>query len=440
MFRPRFSTFVLLCSLLAALAPASVARAQTQTLTLEEAFEAVDRTSFTMLLSREVVLQAMELVRQQRAGLLPNLDLDASQRRSRGAAFDATVTPGNINNRFDASLNARIDVLDSQRIAAYAAARLGVDVAELDLEATREIVLATVAETYFQHLRNLSRLGVLDANIVRAQGLLELAQRQVDAGVATQIDVTRAEAQLANAEQARLQQETVLQSSELNLKRLLAMDLTGPLRLADFSVRRVEVTPFVASLEETAFERRADYLRALRQLDQNELEVRAAKYERLPAVAITGSSGLAGEVAFDGDTARVWSGAVSLNVPVFDGARTRALTGLALSRRRAQELRVMDLRLRIGAEIRLANQDARSRHAQVAVVERSLSLAQDELRLAQIRFEQGAADNREIIDAQNSLAIASDNLVEAIYLYNLSRLELARATGDIRTILNEKAP
>jgi outer membrane protein TolC len=98
-----------------------------------------------------------------------------------------------------------------------------------------------------------------------------------------------------------------------------------------------------------------------------------------------------------------------------------------------------NLRLQIGAELRLASQDARSRNAQVAVAERSLRLAQDELSLAQRRFEQGVADNREIIDAQNSLAVASDNVVEAYYQYNLSRVTLARISGDVRLVLNEQA-
>jgi outer membrane protein TolC len=296
-----------------------------------------------------------------------------------------------------------------------------------------------VAQTYFQHLRNLRRITVLDANIARAKALLELARTRSETGVATQIDVTRAEAVLATAEQARLQQETVVQSSDLALKQLLDLNLNDPLTLVEFTVRRVEAPSYAASLEQTAFERRYDYLRAVKLLEQNELEVRAAKFDRLPSLSLTGNVGLASEVIFDDDNADTWAGGVSLSLPVFDAGRVRNLTGLALSRLRAQELRLRNLRLQIGAELRLASQDARSRNAQVAVAERSLRLAQDELSLAQRRFEQGVADNREIIDAQNSLAVASDNVVEAYYQYNLSRVTLARISGDVRLVLNEQA-
>jgi outer membrane protein TolC len=76
----------------------------------------------------------------------------------------------------------------------------------------------------------------------------------------------------------------------------------------------------------------------------------------------------------------------------------------------------------------------------VTVAEKSLRLAQEELRLAQQRYQQGVADNREVVEAQNRLAVAEDNLVDAVYQYNLSRVELARAKGDVRAVLAEKTP
>ncbi|GAB1487733.1 hypothetical protein MASR2M8_01740 [Opitutaceae bacterium] len=413
--------------------------AHAATLTLSEALDAVDRTSITVLLSREAAVQAIAASQQQRAALMPNINLNASQNRSSSASFsNGNVTQNSPTNRFSGTLNATLNLLDAQNIASYSASKIAINVAELDVNVARETVTTTVAQTYFQHLRNLRRIAVLDANIARAKALLELAKTRAETGVATQIDVTRAEAVLATAEQARLQQETVVQSSELNLKQLLDLDLNEPLTLVDFTVRRVEAPTYAASLEQTAFERRYDYLRALRLLEQNQLEVKAAKFDRLPSVSVTGNVGLASEVVFDDDNADTWAGGVSLSMPIFDSGRVRNLTNIALSRLRAQELRVRNIRLQIGAEVRLASQDARSRFAQVAVAERSLRLAEDELALAQRRFEQGVADNREVIDAQNSLAVASDNVVEAIYQYNLSRVTLARTSGDVRMVLNEQ--
>jgi len=407
-------------------------------LTLQEALATAEQTSLSVLISRENIAQAVEAAMQQRSNLLPQVTFDATQRRARTASVGGALVSSGINNRFDAQLNGRLDLLNPQRLASYKAATYAVAVAQLGQEQVREVVLAAVATTYFTHLRNLRRTEVLDANIARARSLQRLAQNQLDAGVATQIDVTRAEAQLAIDEQARLQQETLVQSSELQLKQLLALELERPLQLADFNVRRIEPTAYTASLEGSAFDLRADIRGARKLLEQNEYEVRAARFSRLPALAVVGSYGQATANVFDGNETEVWSGSLALSVPVFDGARSRTLTNLALSRRRAQELRVQDLETQVSAELRLARQDAASRLAQINVAEKGFRLAEQELALAGRRFEQGVADNRELIEAQNRLATASDNLVEAEYRYNLSRVELARAQGRVTTILGEQ--
>lgn len=403
---------------------------------LASALAAVDETNFNVLLSREAVAQAVEATHQARAGLLPSVSLDATQRRSRSASFGSTVSRSGVNSRFDLGLNARADLLDATTLASYRASRVGIAVAELDVSTTRETVRAAVASAYLQHRRNLARRDLIDANLKRADALLELARRQRDAGVATQIDVTRAQAQLAVAQQARLQQETELRASALQFQRLLALPPTEPIDLAPVQLPAASPPPEVTVAAAAALARRPEVARAGQLVAQSDLEVRAARFNRLPSLTLTGNYGRAAEQAFDGNDASVWSAALALSVPVFDGQRTGALTRLALSRQRANQLREAEVQRSISAEVDLAVQNSRSRRAQIEVARTSLALAEDELRLAQIRFEQGAADNREIIEAQNRLAVASDNLLEATYQYDLSRVDLAHATGDVRALLN----
>ncbi len=416
---------------------AAVAAQEPIVLTLEQALTAAGQTSLEVLIGRETVAQAVETAVRERSGLLPQVTLDATQRRSRTASVGGALVSSGINNRFDAQLNGRFELLDPERIATYKAATYAVAVAKLGQEQLREVVLATVAENYFAHLRNLRRIEVLDANITRARSLVQLAHNQLNAGVATQIDVTRAEAQLAIDEQARLQQDTVVQETELQLKQLLALDMVRPLQLANVKLRRTGISAEIASLEEAAFAHRADLQGARKLLEQNELEVRAARYGRLPSLAVIGSYGYASSEVLDGNEANVWSGSLALSVPVFDSARSRSLTNYALSRRRAQELRVQDLQARIAAEVRLARQNAVSRLAQIEVAEKGYRLAEEELELAERRFQQGVADNRELVEAQNRLAAASDNVVEAAYNYQRSRVELNRVLGRVGAVLAE---
>lgn len=410
-------------------------------LTLEQALASVERVSVTVLLSREAAAQALEVVIQQRAGVLPQIDGTLQQRRSQGVSIaTVVVASGRPASRFDALLTGSYPVLNVQRLSLLRGARVGSQVAQANYQAVVQDILASVAQTYFANLRNLRRLDVLDSNIVRARSLYDLARNQLNAGVATQIDVTRAEAQVALAEQARLQQVTALYQSELLLKRLLDLESGGQMKLADFQVRRADATLFTFSDQKTAFEKRADYLAAQKALEQTQIDVRSAKFERLPSLALTGTYGFASANFDDNSKQEQWSAGIGLSVPVFDGLRIGANRRVALSRQRAQSARLHNLELQISSELRLALQDAGSRNAQITVADKNLQLAQEELRLAQQRYRQGVADNREVVEAQNRLAIADDNFVEAVYQYNLSRVELARTKGDVRAVLSEKVP
>jgi outer membrane protein len=412
--------------------------AEPVTLTLEQALGSVERANLNVLLGREAAVQALEQANATRAGILPTVTGSLQQRRSKAVPLTNTgATSPRPTNRFDALLTGNLTLLDLQRWTAVRAARLGVEVAEADYNAVVQTVLANVAQSYFAHLRNLRRLEVLDANIARARTLLDLARNQLTAGVATQIDVTRAQAQLAQAEQARLQQVTTDLQSELLLKRAMDIGINQSLQLQDFQLRRTDGSMLMFAEDKTTFEKRADYLRAQKAVEQARLDVKTATFERMPTATVGGTFGR-GAANFDDEKQPEWSLTGTISVPIFDGMRSGADRRLALSRQRAQELRLHTLELQISSELRLAAQDANSRNAQITVAQDGLRLAQEELRLAQQRYQQGVADNREVVDAQNRLAVADDNVVEAVYQYNLSRVEMARARGDVRTVLSEQ--
>jgi outer membrane protein len=433
------STLRLLVLLAVAGGCSAVCAEEPVALTLAEALQRTESANVAVLLSREAAAQAVAQADQQRVGVLPNVGLSAQQRRSNSVDITNGVATRNpASNRFDGQLNASLALLNAAQLSAWKSARVGAVVAGFDHQAALQSALATVASGYFTHLRNLRRIEVLDANVARAQGLLTLARNLLAGGAATQIDVTRAESQLAQAEQARLQQQTTVVASELTFKRLLDLDAQRPLALANFAVRRGTNEAYAFGRERTLFDKRPDYLRTQKALDQTKIDVRTARYERLPSFALGGTYGYAAAEFDDSGMKNEWSAGVTVSLPIFDGLRSNADRRFALSRQRAQEVRLRDLEQQIGAELRLALQDANSRDAQIEVAARSLRLAEDELRLARTRFEQGVANNREIIDAQNNLAIASDGLVDAVYQFNLARVELARVKGDVRAILQER--
>ena len=62
-------------------------------------------------------------------------------------------------------------------------------------------------------------------------------------------------------------------------------------------------------------------------------------------------------------------------------------------------------------------------------------MANNELTQARRRYDAGVAVGVEVTDAQTRLERARDNRTDALYSYNLARLDLAQAMGRVRSML-----
>jgi outer membrane protein TolC len=65
----------------------------------------------------------------------------------------------------------------------------------------------------------------------------------------------------------------------------------------------------------------------------------------------------------------------------------------------------------------------------VAVAQDNVGLAGETLTQARDRFAAGVTDNIEVVQAQDSVASAQQNLISAVYAHNLAKVALARAMG-----------
>ena len=63
------------------------------------------------------------------------------------------------------------------------------------------------------------------------------------------------------------------------------------------------------------------------------------------------------------------------------------------------------------------------------MAESNLQLANQTLEQARDRFSAGVADTIEVVQAQESVASANDNLISSLYSHNLAKVALARALG-----------
>jgi outer membrane protein len=224
-----------------------------------------------------------------------------------------------------------------------------------------------------------------------------------------------------------------VERSHLELLKVIGLKLDRPVELtaALAYVPSENLDPALALA--TARENRAE-LKAQQQREQSaRLSFSGVKFERLPSVAAFGNYGSSGSAINDSVPTRTYG--ASLKIPIFDGGRRDARRAESASEYRQEQIRTEDLRDQIELDVRLALQSLHSADAEVKAAEDGLKLSENELAQAQRRYKAGVSNSIEVTDAQTRLQRARYNRIDALYNYNVARIDLGTATGTIRSML-----
>jgi outer membrane protein TolC len=155
----------------------------------------------------------------------------------------------------------------------------------------------------------------------------------------------------------------------------------------------------------------------------------ATKMERLPSAFVFGDYGDIGTGIRNAVPTRTYG--ITLRLPIYDGGRRDARRAEAASQYRSEEVRTKDLKQQIEMDVRIALDSLHSAEEQVKVAREGLELSQNELTQARRRYEAGVTNSIEVTDAQTRLERARDNQTEALYNYNLARIDLEQAMGKV---------
>lgn len=407
-------------------------------LNLEQAIQLAVQNNLATLLAKERQREARGIARELRAGLLPNIAGTAYQanvtQNLAALGFQPGTFPGITNtfigpfNNFDARARLAQTIFSLSAIRNYQAGRAGVRIAEFEESLAREQVANATALTYLEALRANRSVAAAQANVELAQALLTLAQDQRNAGVATGVEVTRAQVRLGG-EQVRLAQaQTASEQALLNIQRVVGVPLGSALALTDSLRFTSEATPSIETALSQAGQNRPEVRIAEAEVTLDNIERRAVRAEQLPWLEFLADYGVSGITPTNKDfpTRRV---AVQLNVPIFNGGLTRARIEVAASRQRQVELQLGSIRGQVEEDVRLALATIKTTAAQVSAADQTVTLAERELDMARDRFRAGVGDNVEVVGAQTALSNAREAQVTALAQYNAARLNLASAVG-----------
>jgi outer membrane protein len=335
---------------------------------------------------------------------------------------------------YDARLRLSQRLLDITAWKKLDAASSAVDASQSENEVTREEVAARAARAYLDVARETARVAARRSDAALAGELRELAEQQLQAGVATGIDVTRARAQEVTATSLLQRSERRAEQTQIALARALGLDAAARFELTD-SLDASLVASEAPADEEAALRlgltRRADLQVVAAREEGARMERAAIRAERVPRLELSADYGVNGPWDRTLETREI---EVAMSLPLTDGRSRSARTDEQSARIRAAQLHSQDLRQEVEAEVSTALLELQSGEEQQLAAQERLRLAEDELAQARTRFANGVAGNIEVIDAQSNLNRAREALIEAQYTTAVARVELARASGVARTI------
>jgi outer membrane protein, multidrug efflux system len=262
---------------------------------------------------------------------------------------------------------------------------------------------ATIARTYFAALSLDSQLAASDESLRAAQDSLGLAQKRLNGGVGSALDVYQAGA---------LRSSTAAQSKEIARQRaaithelgLLTGRLDTVVPAKDLATLPIPSLP-PAGLPSALLERRPDVRQAEAALMGATERIGVARASQFPTLSLSGSFGLqsADIDRLFSTGSRVWSAGAGLLGPVIDAGRYAARTDEAVAQARQAEAtyqRAVETAFRDVS-------DALSNVRYAADSETDLATRVDEarsaLRLAQLRYQRGYSAYLEVLDAERTL-------------------------------------
>ncbi|MDF1526016.1 MAG: TolC family protein [bacterium] len=389
-------------------------------LTLQEAYEMALESNHDIRSSEESVRQGELLKKQAVTVLFPKLTATAGY-------LDLNYSDGTGSDGSNWGINLNQTVYNGGRVwVAKRGAEYTLNAALHGLEFVRQSVLLDLIARSNELLSAEDLLKVSEKRVERVQEQLRQAQARVDLGDMPRTSVLAAQAALSSVQLERVKAQTAEVLAKARLSKLIGLDMSV----------RVQIPPYVrwpedmdlSDLIKQAMSDRPDLAQGCELVRISEEQAELTSRNGYPDVDITGSYT---QYSDDDTFAPESQIGINLTWPFFQGGLVKLQTEESLSRvRQAQEAygSLVD-----AAELGIEEAwlTLKTLKVQEQLVADNLDTARENHRLANTRFNLGAAISLEVLDAEESLAEAENLEVNYKYFVRTARAALLYTIGSL---------
>jgi len=362
------------------------------------------------------------------APLLPTLDLGADATRERASLASGGA---GVFNVFNPQLTAsyELDFWGKNR-ALRTAARASAVASRYDQETVALTVVSSVATTYFEALEFRDRIQVAQQNLENGQKILRGLQLEQTVGTATGLDVAQQATAVALLDAAVPPLMQQFRQSVYALAVLLGKTPES-LDVESGSLTELAVPKIVQGLPSELLARRPDVANAEQQLIAANADITVARAALFPSIELTASGGYASNTlsSLISPANRVYAMSAGLTQPIFHGGALRGqvaydearYTELLTSYHKTVLTAFGNVESALVATRQTALQQERQRNA-VAKARRAYEFAQAQM-------SAGIVNILTVLNTENALFSAQDELVQVEYAHLQAMVDLFTALG-----------
>lgn len=378
-------------------------------------------------------------------------------------------TTNSPNNALNPQLNSYFEFYASQQLLAgfgkgtnlryLRIAKTNQKVSDVAFRAQLIATVTQICDLYWDLVNAYDNERVGERSVAFAAATLDTSRKQLALQAIPEMDVLKAEADLAARQQDLTIARTNLELQELYMKNAITRSLDDPV-LQDMPVipldhTSTQVEPGSQPVQELmayALKNRTEVIESSLVLENSELSRKTARNALLPSLSLYGfyagtgyggtpnplapggvnsSEGFAGAVgnAFNYSSPEYQVG-LQLNIPLRNRIAKADQYRTELEYRQSQ-VYLEELKKRIRIEVRNARFALEQGVSRVSAARQARDLAQKTLNIMQQEQKLGAGSNQQTLSAEHDLALADSALVAAETDYEKARVEMRRAAGSV---------
>lgn len=404
----------------------SIVSAQTndKIYSLEDCIQIALQNNPGIISSSYTVDESAVRIDEARSGYFPSININSSVDRS--STKGAITSP---YNSYNAGVSARYYLFQGLKTdASVNGANYNYQASNYQHEVNKQDLILKITQGYYRMLQAEKFIESADKTIERAKLFLDYANAKFKSGLASRSDILKAEVELSNSNLTLIKVKNDLLAAKGNLNLLLGLPADSPISIID-NLAITEQNQFQGfnELKKQAYQNRPELKKFNEQLNVQRSSIQIAKSDFFPTLSADASYNYGGtEIS---SLKENWVYGLTLSIPLFSGFSTKARVAEEEIALKGLEKQFESLSQQVSLDVWNAYLNIKETDERIINAKTFLENAQENLRIAEGQYREGAGSMIEVIDAQTNYVIAEQTFIQSLADYKVAVASLKRATG-----------